>query len=651
MIALIAWPATIAQAQVVHVWDLADTERAGQFTVYNPDEDDAEFGTPVTAGDLDGDGLDDLVISAMAGDGPDNGRFNAGEVAVCFSRGPIGGTMDLAADPPAVVTLYGEDRRDVFGIKSHVADLDGDGAQDLMVGAFYADTDAFLDAGKLYIFSQGLLRNLLAGERRLDLAAPEQPAGLTVITGPQRRGRLGVWMASGDIDGDGFEDIVVGADMAGGRAADAERDQRGRVYVLYGPFPSDGTIDLSTSQRRMNVIYGVDPGDHAGSTVASGDVNGDGYDDVVIGAAALGTLRNAYDREGGAGAGPDNARPGCGELYVVFGGPDLPDHIELAASDDILTVYGADGGGSSPDRLGEEFVLADVDGDGYDDLLIGAYRADGPDNARRDAGETYVVYGSPGLPGRTIDMAAPPAGVTVIYGAREGAIIGDSISAGDIHGDGRADLFIGVPGDDGPLERRFSGGMAVIAGGDLPAVIDLADPSVPTVWIQAPDAFDFSAYWAAAGDMDGDGRVDPIPNGMAGDGPDNQRNNAGEAHIISGAALAQWLPATAPTAVEETAASPQPNSPALPPNFPNPFNAFTRIPFVLSADGAGYALDILSVNGQLIRRLEKGNRPAGRYQTVWDGRDQKGQPQASGVYLSRLRTGAQEHTSRLLLLK
>ena len=577
MIALIAWPATIAQAQVVHVWDLADTERAGQFTVYNPDEDDAEFGTPVTAGDLDGDGLDDLVISAMAGDGPDNGRFNAGEVAVCFSRGPIGGTMDLAADPPAVVTLYGEDRRDVFGIKSHVADLDGDGAQDLMVGAFYADTDAFLDAGKLYIFSQGLLRNLLAGERRLDLAAPEQPAGLTVITGPQRRGRLGVWMASGDIDGDGFEDIVVGADMAGGRAADAERDQRGRVYVLYGPFPSDGTIDLSTSQRRMNVIYGVDPGDHAGSTVASGDVNGDGYDDVVIGAAALGTLRNAYDREGGAGAGPDNAR--------------------------------------------------------------------------RDAGETYVVYGSPGLPGRTIDMAAPPAGVTVIYGAREGAIIGDSISAGDIHGDGRADLFIGVPGDDGPLERRFSGGMAVIAGGDLPAVIDLADPSVPTVWIQAPDAFDFSAYWAAAGDMDGDGRVDPIPNGMAGDGPDNQRNNAGEAHIISGAALAQWLPATAPTAVEETAASPQPNSPALPPNFPNPFNAFTRIPFVLSADGAGYALDILSVNGQLIRRLEKGNRPAGRYQTVWDGRDQKGQPQASGVYLSRLRTGAQEHTSRLLLLK
>ena len=61
-------------AQIVHVWDLADTAQTGQFTVYNPDVNDAEFGTPIAAGDLDGDGRGDLVISAMAGDGPDNDR-------------------------------------------------------------------------------------------------------------------------------------------------------------------------------------------------------------------------------------------------------------------------------------------------------------------------------------------------------------------------------------------------------------------------------------------------------------------------------------------------------------------------------------------------------------------------------------------------
>jgi hypothetical protein len=640
-----------ATAQIVHVWDLADLDREGQFTIYNPDVDDAEFGTPVSAGDLNDDGLDDLIISAMAGDGPDNDRPNAGEVAIYFSPGRIGGRLDLAQAPPGVVTLYGEDRRDIFGIKTHVADLDGNGTDDLMVGAFYADTPEFLDAGKLYVFSQELLKDLAQTEGKLDLAAT-QPAGLGIITGPQRRGRLGVWMASGDVNGDGFEDIIVGADMAGGPDPDQERDQRGRVYVLYGPIASGQDIDLANTQHPLSVIYGVDARDHAGSTVASGDVNGDGYDDVVIGAAALGTLRNAYDREGGAGDGPDNSRPDCGELYVVFGGPNLPPQIELGANtSDILVAYGADGGGDSPDRLGEEFVLADVNGDGFDDILIGAYRADGPDNSRRDAGETYVVYGSATAPGQILDMAQNPAGVTVIYGATAGAIIGDSIAAGDIHGDGRDDLFIGVPGDDGPLERRFAGGMVIIAGDDLPAVIDLAAPQVPVVWIQAPDAFDFSAYWAASGDIDGDGRVDAIPNGMAGDGPNNERNNAGEAHIVSGRLLAQWLPATAATAVATATEAPLPDTPLLSPNFPNPFNAFTRIPFTLVDDNGLHTLDILALNGQHVRRLSAGHRPAGHYQATWDGHDKKGHIMASGVYLSRLRAGAQQSTTRMLLLK
>ncbi len=80
-------------AQIVHVWDLADTAQTGQFTVYNPDVNDAEFGTPITAGDLDGDGRADLVISALAGDGPANDRSNAGEVAICFDTIPFTGSM------------------------------------------------------------------------------------------------------------------------------------------------------------------------------------------------------------------------------------------------------------------------------------------------------------------------------------------------------------------------------------------------------------------------------------------------------------------------------------------------------------------------------------------------------------------------------
>ncbi|NKB71187.1 MAG: T9SS type A sorting domain-containing protein [Candidatus Latescibacteria bacterium] len=632
-----------ASAQIVHVWDLADVDQPGQLTIYNPSTDDAEFGTPVRAGDLNGDGFDDYVVSAMAGNGPrGDPRSNAGEVAVYFSPGTFAGAVDLARGPENVVTVFGEAANDIFGIKTEIADVDGDGVNDLLVGAFYADGPAGPDAGKLYLISGRLLTDLLATGADLDLGRIPWPEGVSVYHGPEIGSRLGVWMAAGDVDGDGAVDIVVGADEA--------LAQRGQVFVLPGPQEMGQSVQLSDPPAGVVSVHGVDRRDHFGSCLVSADVDGDGYSDIVVGAGAYNTARNAYNRIGGAGDGPNNERPNAGEMYVVFGGPALPLELDLSAGlGDAMVMYGADGGGDSPDRLGEELVAADVNGDGTMDLLVGAYRADGPGNSRPDAGETYIVFGAASLRSRVIDMATPPDDVVVIYGSEAGAISGDALSAGDIHGDGYDDLFIGVPGDRGPLNRPGSGGIVVIAGGPtFPAAIDLAAPNVPVVWIQAPDRNDYAAYWAAAGDLDGDGHIDVLPNGMAGDGPFNERTNAGEAHAVSGAMIAQYLLPVTPTAVlnEGTTWAQL----TLGVSYPNPFNSTVTIPFGLNSPGT-VELAIYNLAGQRVATLVAAELAAGLHRARWDGLDGQGRRAASGVYLAKLNLGQSRQSAKVLLLR
>ena len=153
------------------------------------------------------------------------------------------------------------------------------------------------------------------------------------------------------------------------------------------------------------VIHGQDGGDVSGRSVASaGDVNGDGFDDLIIGA------------EGGDGSG--NTRPSAGDSYVVFGHAGA-----FAAEIDLAALAGGAVGFVIHGQEVNDFSGAsvssagDVNGDGFDDLIIGA-QGDGPGNARAAAGDSYVVFGKASGFAAEIDLAAVAAGTGgfVIHG-------------------------------------------------------------------------------------------------------------------------------------------------------------------------------------------------------------------------------------------
>ena len=384
--------------RLMAVIDLASLTSSQGTTIFGADETDRSGFSVSSAGDVNGDGFDDMLIGAAFADAQGNTKSGAGDIYVIFGSTSTLATIDLATlgqiGMPAGITIFGAEAGDSTGTHLESAgDVNGDGFDDLIVGAYLADGLGNLtqSAGDTYLLFGGA--SLPTTINLAILGQPGQAAGI-VLFGVDNNDQSGHSVSSaGDINGDGFDDLAIGARFADGPLN--ARYNSGGAFVIFGNVSLPATINLATlgqsGQPSGITIHGAAANDHAGTSVHNaGDVNGDGFDDLAIGAYLADAGSNKLD---------------AGKAYLVFGGPSLPPMIDLAILGQAgqpagVTILGTD----ADDKTGIAVSgSGDVNGDGFDDILIGASFGSGPLNSRGFSGDSYVIFGSVTLP-TTIDL-------------------------------------------------------------------------------------------------------------------------------------------------------------------------------------------------------------------------------------------------------
>ncbi len=363
------------------VLNLSDLDGSNGFVINGINSNDGSYESVSGVGDVNGDGIDDIIIGALFAS--PNGIGVAGESYVVFgSSNGFAPSLDLSS-------LDGSDGFIINGINfndrsggsvSGAGDINGDGIDDIIIGANFADPNNISDTGESYI----VFGNSNGFAPSLDLSSLDGSDGFT-INGIDSNDQSGISVnGAGDINGDGIDDIIIGAWLADPDGISAV----GESYVVFGR--SSGfapNLDLSSLDGNNGfTINGIDGNDVSGGSVSdAGDVNGDDIDDIIIGAPEADA----------------NGETEVGQSYVVFGSSN-----GFAPNLDLSSLDGTNGfiinGINFNDRSGGSVSGAgDINGDGIDDIIIRAWFTA---NGNSTAGESYVVFGRSSEPSPTPEI-------------------------------------------------------------------------------------------------------------------------------------------------------------------------------------------------------------------------------------------------------
>lgn len=433
---------------------------------------------------------------------------------VCFIQIGMTTTMpNIDLSTTSVITIQGAscDGRLDTSI-SYVNDINADGMDDLIVGAYLDSPLSRTNAGSVYVLFGPLTSSV-------DLATITIQQGFKIM-GAFAGDSLGNSVKNaGDINSDGIADIIIGA----ANADPLSRSNAGCAYVIYGQKNGFSHIDLKALTPSQGFkIMGASVGDSLGVSVSNaGDFNNDGIDDILIGAP------NA-----------DPSRVDAGITYVIFG------HVDGLFDIDLATLNSTQGikilGGSANDSSGISVSYAeDINNDTISDIIIGASKADAPDSAPRvDSGMVYVIFGKSNI-ASDIDLAnlSISQGFS-IWGDQPGDNLGVSVSnAGDFNTDGISDVIIGAYLAD-PQTRVDGGSVYVLYGrSSWTTYIDLGDSAsfgtTQGVKLRGGAPYDnFGISVNYVGDINNDGIDDVFAGGLLNDPAG--RTDAGSAYLVYG---------------------------------------------------------------------------------------------------------------------
>ena len=394
------------------------------------------FGQALAAGDFDGDGAADLAVGVP---GEDIGAvLSAGAVQILYGSSPDGfvatGTQFWHQDSPDVGGVA--EQGDLFGSALAVGDFDGDGHDDLAVGAFGEAVGTESGAGAVNVL-YGTAVGLSAVGNQLWFEGNNGLAGVA-----RADDWFGAALAAGDFDGDGRDDLAIGIKSEDvGEGAGLISDT-GRVVVLYGT--ANGLSATGSQSWDDNVSDVIESNDYFGESLATGDFDGDGYADLAVGAPREDVVQMLD----------------AGRVTVLYGSPD--GLTSEGARGFTLEAYTAN------DRYGYALAAGDFDGNGFDELAVGIPYEDL--STWGDIGAVEILHGGSGGLHHRLGSAEfwsqDKAGV--VDAAEPGDLFGAALAAGNFNDDNYVDLAVGIPEED--IDTKGNAGAVQILYGSAQGI-------------------------------------------------------------------------------------------------------------------------------------------------------------------------------------